>query len=240
MTSQNCTILEGGQSRPPLQRVLDRPCGSCEKPPRFPSYAVGADGRYCIGFLFLVVGADDSVRPPETPVFTEILCESETFQWADVGIGPYMRWYFRFHTVGVDAYIDPSHRPNGNAPRGGGRTLLHWVSISRRRGGRPCPPAGIARFHGNPMRIRNFLMGRCGHRPLHEVVFPIPYRRGRCLHRPAGNAGFMAVFRRIHVDFPFRAVGADDSVRPPGTPVLWRFFRQVREIAIPRHRGRKH
>ena len=39
-------------------------------------------------------------------------------------------------------------------------------SILRRRGGRPCPPAGNARFYGNPMRIRNILMGRCGHRPL--------------------------------------------------------------------------
>ena len=41
-----------------------------------------------------------------------------------------------------------------------------WFSILRRRGGRPCPPAENARFYGNPMRNRNILEGRCGHRPL--------------------------------------------------------------------------
>ena len=65
---------------------------------------------------------------------------------------------------------------NGNTPRGGGRTLLHWVSFSR--------------------------------------------RRGRCPHRPAGDGRFMVLFRRIHVDFPFCTVGADDPVRPPGMPVF--------------------
>ena len=50
--------------------------------------------------------------------------------------------------------------------------------------------------------------------------FPISRRRGRCLHRPAGNGRFMAVFRRIRVDFPFSTVGADDPVRPPETPVF--------------------
>ena len=59
----------------------------------------------------------------------------------------------------------------GMPPRGGGRTLLHWVSIS--------------------------------------------HRRGRCPHRPAESTRFMVLFRRIHVDFPFCTVGADDPVRPP-------------------------
>ena len=40
----------------------------------------------------------------------------------------------------------------------------------RRRGGRPCPPAGIVHFYGNPMRIRSILEGRCGHRPLHPTT----------------------------------------------------------------------
>ena len=103
---------------------------------------------------------------------------------------------FPFRAVGVDAYlgaksralrgcasklacgrrIDPSHRPNGNAPARGGRTLLHWVSFSR--------------------------------------------RRGRCPHRPAESTRFMVLFRRIHVDFPFCTVGADDPVRPPEMPVF--------------------
>ena len=68
-------------------------------------------GVIALGFDFHPVGADDPVRPPELSVFTEIRCEFETFQWADVGIGPYMRWYFRFHTVGVDAHIDPPEIP---------------------------------------------------------------------------------------------------------------------------------
>ena len=114
-----------------------------------------------------------------------------------------------------------------------------WFSFLRRRGGRPCPPAGIARFHGNPMRIRNILMGRCGHRPLQTTaknrrilradricpplqrammnrnVFRFSPRRGRCPHRPAGNARFMMGFRQMRVGFPFCVVGADDPVRPP-------------------------
>ena len=93
---------------------------------------------------------------------------------------------FLFCAVGVDAYlgaksralrgcasklacgrrIDPSHRPNRNAPARGGRTLLHWVSFLHRRGGRLCPPAENARFFGDLMRNRNILKGRCGHRPL--------------------------------------------------------------------------
>ena len=47
--------------------------------------------RIRIGFPFYAVGADDPVRPQELPVFTETRCEFETFQWADVGIGPYER-----------------------------------------------------------------------------------------------------------------------------------------------------
>ena len=70
--------------------------------------------------------------------------------------------------VGVDAYIDPPSKTE-TPPRGGGWTLLYWVSFSRCRGGRPCPPAGIARFYGNPMRNRNILEGRCGHRPLQKT-----------------------------------------------------------------------
>ena len=49
---------------------------------------------------------------------------------------------------------------------------------------------------------------------------PVLCCRGRCPHRPAGNGRFMAVFRRIRVDFPFSTVGADDPVRPPETPVF--------------------
>ena len=53
---------------------------------------------------------------------------------------------------------------------------------------------------------------------MNRNVFRFSPRRGRCPHRPAGNARFMAVFRRIRVGLPFRAVGADDPVRPPELP----------------------
>ena len=51
-------------------------------------------GVIALGFDFHPVGADDPVRPQEIPVFTEILCKIATFQWADVGIGPY-RWSWK-------------------------------------------------------------------------------------------------------------------------------------------------
>ena len=109
----------------------------------------------------------------------------------------------------------------------------YWIPISPRRGGRLCPPAGIVRFYGKPMRIRNILKGRCRHRPLQTTsqnctileggqgrpplqgammnrnVFCFSPRRGRCPHRPAGSARFMMGFRRIGFNFPFRAVGVD-------------------------------
>ena len=56
--------------------------------------------------------------------------------------------------------------------------------------------------------------------PAKTCRFSISRRRGRCPHRPAGNGRFMAVFRRVRVDFPFRVVGADDPVRPRKTTVF--------------------
>ena len=129
---------------------------------------VGADGRCCTEFRFCAVGADAPVRPPELSGFMEIQCEFATFQWADVGIGPYKR----------------------------PRKTQHF-SVS--------PLQGV---------LKTAWVGR------KNAEFSIPRRRGRCPHRPAGNARFMVVFRRIRVDFPFCAVGADDPVRPPETPVF--------------------
>ena len=113
-TSQDFTILEGGQGRPPLQPVLENRV-QVEKPPRCPFHAVGvdayidppsktetpprgADGRYCTGFRF---------RPCKMPRKTQ---------------------YFPFHAVGVDAHIDPPSKME-IPPRGGGWTLLYRVSI---------------------------------------------------------------------------------------------------------------
>ena len=128
----------------------------------------------------------------------------------------------------------------GMPPRRGGRTLLYWVSISHRRGGRPCPPAGIVWFYGNPMLNRNILTGRCGHRPLQTTAenrrilkggqgrpplqpvlenrvwvekpprFPFRVGVGRCRHRPLRTTNDRAGFH----DF----VGGQS--RPPLQPVL--------------------
>ena len=103
--------------------------------------------------------------------------------------------------------------PKRKHPRAGadGRYCTGF-QFSPRRGGRPCPPAGIARFYGNPMRNRNILEGRCGHRPLQKTsqdftileggqgrpplqktsqnaIFSVSRRRGRCLHRPTLQNG---------------------------------------------------
>ena len=53
-----------------------------------------------------------------------------------------------------------------------GHRPLRTTTEKRRilKGGRPCPPAGIVWFHGNPMQIHNILMGRCGHRPLQTTA----------------------------------------------------------------------
>ncbi len=97
------------------------------------------------------------------------------------------------------------HRPAGNARFMAVFRRIRGIVISRRRGGQGRPPLQMVleKPRGSCEKTPCFplescvLPGRCGHRPLHEVVFPIPYRRGRCPHRPAGNARFMAVFRRI-------------------------------------------
>ena len=123
----------------------------------------------------------------------------------------------RFRAVGVDAHIDPQE----NARFMVVFRRIREIAVPRRRGGRPCPPAGNACFYGNPMRIRNILKGRCGHRPLQPTTqdftilradrvvrpykrprktqrFSVSRRRGRCPHRPAGNACFYGKPMQIH------------------------------------------
>ena len=55
-------------------------------------------------------------------------------------------------------------------------------SILRRRGGRPCPPAGNARFYGNPMRIRNILKGGQSRPPL-QMKFDRPFVSSNPVHQ---------------------------------------------------------
>ena len=164
--------------------------------------------RNRVHFLFYAVGADDPVRPQETPVFTENRCEIATFSMGRCrhrplhpttkiqrilkggqGRPPLQRVLkitrvmrkiaaspvctidfhtsnigrhhgvsgarnrpvlqtpgafvkFIFYVVGVDAHIDPQETTV--LWRFSGKSVL--VFISRRRGGRPCPPAGKCPF----------------------------------------------------------------------------------------------
>ena len=122
------------------------------------------------------------------------------------------------------------HRPAGNVRFMAVFRRIREIAVPRRRG-------GMVWFYGDPMRIRNVLMGRCGHRPLHEVVFPIPYRRGRCPHRPAGNARFMAVFRRIReIAVPRRRGGR--PCPPAGNACFYGNPMQIHNISMGRCRHR--
>ena len=145
----------------------------------------------------------------------------------------------------------------GMPPRGGGRTLLHWVSISLRRGGRPCPPAGIVWFYGNPMRIRNILTGRCGHRPLQTTAenrrilkggqsrpplqpvlenrvwveksprFPFRVGVGRCRHRP-----LQMVLKITRVRRKIAAFSVSPTPKNGNTPRRGGWVRQTRHGAV--------
>ena len=66
-----CTVFYGN-----LRRIRDFPMG---RQSRRPLQQVSA----------LPVGADDSVRPQNVPLFSEIFGEFAASQRADVGIGPY-------------------------------------------------------------------------------------------------------------------------------------------------------
>ena len=66
-----CTVFYGT-----LRRIRDFPMG---RQSRRPLQQVSA----------LPVGADDSVRPQNVPLFSEIFGEFAASQRADVGIGPY-------------------------------------------------------------------------------------------------------------------------------------------------------
>ena len=161
---------------------------------------------------------------------------------------------FRFRTVGVDAHIDPPKAPilwrfSGEpvlifvfAPLG--RTTL---SARRKRPFLRKSDANSQHFNGpmwasaptnNRAKLHDFVgrtessaptKGVENHAcPAKIAAFPVSCRRGRCPHRPTESTYFMAAFRRTRVDFRFRTVGADDSVRPRKMPA----FTEIRcEIA---------
>ena len=157
-------------------------------------------------------------RPPagKCPFLRKSDANSQHFQWADVGIGPYdrQRKISRFcgrtessaPTKGVENHA--GHAKNRRVSR-----LYHRFSYVKYWPPPRCFRRKKSSGFANAGRIREIYILRC---------------RGRCPHRPARNDRFMAVFRRNRVDFLFYAVGADDPVRPPETPV----FTEIRcEIA---------
>ena len=115
---ENSTNFEGGQSRPPLQRVL--------KITRV-MRKIAASPVCTIDFHTSNIGRHHGVsgarnRPVlQTP-------------------GAFVKSIF--YVVGVDAHIDPQE--TAVLWRFSGKSVL--VFISRRRGGRPCPPAGKCPF----------------------------------------------------------------------------------------------
>ena len=150
------------------------------------------------------------------------------------------------------------HRPAETSGFTEIRCEFVFICVFRRRGGRPCPPAGIVRYYGKPMRIRNNLKGRCGHRPLRTTtenqrisradrvvrpykgywidrvgrakiaVFPVSRRRGRCPHRPAEASGFM----EIRCEFVFFCVFRRRGGRPCPPAETVRFMAVFRQIRI--------
>ena len=211
------------------------------------------------------------------------------------------------------------HRPapkRKHIPRRDGWTLSHWISISRRRGGRPCPPAENTRFYGNPMRNRNIFNGpmrrpqasfeaqprnarllaprwasapttdnarfhdfvggqsrpplQTGYdRPFAPSVFirqmlavPRYFRRGKCpvlqmldkfvelwfravgvdahIDPPQnGNTSRVGTDGRYRIGFRFRAVGADDPVRPRKTPVFTEIQCEIATFSMGRCDARR-
>ena len=130
------TWKSGGQSRPPLQPVLENRV-QVEKPPRCPFCVVGVTKNAEFW------REDRVVRPYNR--YWKTVCRSKTRRdsnsapgRADAYIDPPetpVLWRFsgkcvklRFHAVGVDAHIDPPSKME-IPPRGGGWTLLYRVSI---------------------------------------------------------------------------------------------------------------
>ncbi len=163
---------------------------------------------------------------------------------ADRVLRPY-KWYekprrsckksphFPFRNVGVDAYIDP--------PKA---SVFWWFSgesvsvfISRRRGGRLCPPAGIVRFYGNPMRNRNIFEGRCRHRPLQTAAENRRILREDRVVRPYKWYEKPRRSCKKSPHFPFRNVGVDAYIDPPKASVFWWFSGESVSVFISRRRG---
>ena len=106
--------------------------------------------------------------------------------------------------------------------------------IFHRRGGRPCPPAGIVRFYGKPMRICNILAGRCGHRPLRTTTENQRISRADRVVRPYKGYWIERVGRaknrRVSHFAPWRA---DVGIGPYERPRKINEFRGRTESSAP-------
>ena len=112
------TNLKGGQSRPPLQVTVKNNDSISSAP-------TTGIGKPCVGrktatFPVLHRRGRCPHRPAGRTRFMAFFRRIRVdFPFCTVGaVGRYCIG-FRFRSVGVDAYIDPSHRPNGNAPAQG-------------------------------------------------------------------------------------------------------------------------
>ena len=154
--------------------------------------------RNRVHFLFYAVGADDPVRPQETPVFTENRCEIATFSMGRCRHRPLRPTTQDFTILWADRVVRPYKRDMVDRAAHRFSYVEYWPPprCFRRK-----KSSGFA----NAGRICEIYILRC---------------RGRCPHRPARNDRFMAAFRRNRVHFLFYAVGADDPVRPQETPVF--------------------
>ena len=172
-------------------KEYEKPRGSGEKSPRFPFHA-GA-GR--CGHRPLQPTSQSAGFRGRTESSAPTKGIKNKARPAEIAASPVLRRRGR-------CPHRPIPPPKRKHPCGGGRALLYRVSISHRRGGRPCPPAGNACFYGNPMRIRNILTGRCGHRPLQTA----------------------SEKRNI---LPFRVVGVDAHIDPQEMAGLLRFSGEI-------------
>ena len=126
--------------------------------------------------------------------------------------------------------------------------------IFHRRGGRPCPPTGNARFYGNPMRIRNISMGGQSRPPLQRVlkitrvmrkiaaspVCTIDFHTSNIgRHHGVSGARNRPVLQTpgAFVKSIFYVVGVDAHIDPQETAVLWRFSGKSVLVFISRRRG---
>ena len=186
---EKSTDLEGGQSRPPLQRSMKNHAGQAK------NHRV---------FHFMPGRADVGIGPYNRPHKAPDLEGGQSRPPLQRGLKTrrVRRKLLRlpFCVVGVDAHIDPFRRQNGNTPVGADERYctefrFHTVGASAPTKGikNKARPAEIAASH--VLRRR----GRCPHRPI-----PPPKRKHPC----GGAEG------RYCTGFRFRTVGADRVVRP--------------------------